>query len=271
MKIVKKLGMVSLVMSGILSFAQADNLAEFEKKCTSGDGDACATLGAIYSGLSGKSSVQKDIKKATAYWKKGCELNSGSACTTYSMVIEDDNERIKLLKKACDLGNENGCLAYDQTVMMQELQVECVDQGNVRSCRKIAGELFVTGDYAQGKELMGVVCEMGDKTACNDQNIISQLKGFTKLSLIEELKKECSDKKDKYACDKAGSFLISISDHIASSAKTKADIKHVLPEVMTDLSIGQLYIKEACILGRKESCRTLKGLEAAQKKNKGGQ
>jgi TPR repeat protein len=269
-KIIKRLGIGSLVMLGMLSFSQAGNLAELEKRCSSGDGNACATLGAVHAGLGGKRIVQKDMNKAKEFWKKGCELNSGSACTTYSMVIQDEDKRVKVLKKACDLGNENGCLVYNQTIMMQELQVDCVEKQNLRSCGKIGGEVFLVGEYNKGKEILDDMCKVGDKTSCMDLKIIEASKEFVKLSFVEDLKKKCSEKKDKFACEKVGGFLIGINGYVMSSVKTDADKKSAVPEVMMNLMMGQVYIKEACSLGRKESCRTLKGLEAAQKKSTGG-
>ena len=265
-----KILMNIVVILSLTTIGQAGNLGDFEKKCTSGDGDACATLGAVYSGLAGKGSVKKDMQKAAAFWKKGCDLNSGSSCATYSMVIEDDNERIKVLKKACDLGNENGCLAHDQTVMMQTLQMECAEKQDMRSCGKLGSEVFISGEYSKGKDFLNDVCEEGDAISCSDLKIIEESKGFTKLSAIEDLKKKCSDKKDKFACEKAGNFLIGVNSYVMSLVKTEAEKKAAVPEVMTNLMIGQLYISEACKFGRKESCRTLKGLEAAQKKSKGG-
>ena len=109
---------------------------------------------------------------------------------------------------------------------------------------------------------------MGDKASCSELEIINARKNFLKLGFVEELKKKCTEGKDKFACEKVGGFLISINEYVMSPLKTKDEKKRAVPELMTNMMIAEVYLKEACTLGRKESCRTLKGLEAAQKRNK---
>ena len=151
---------------------------------------------------------------------------------------------------------------------MQTLQNACVEKNDIRSCGKLGGEVFLAGEYNQGKLILEEVCTIKDKVSCSDLTIVEERKNFVKLSVVEDLKKKCSDKKEKFACEKVGRFLIGINDYVLSSVKTDAEKKRILPEVMINLSMGQLYIKEACTLGRKESCRILKGLEAAQQRKK---
>ncbi len=261
----KKILINLLILLGLTAVGQAGNLSGFEKKCEKGDGDACATLGAVHA--QGKY-VKKDMKKAAELWKRGCDLGSASSCTTYAMVIQDEKERIKVLKKACDLGNENGCLSYEQTLLMKELQDGCVKKGNIQSCRKMGEEVFLAGEYDQGKLILDDICKMGDNTSCSELETINARKDFLKLGFVEDLKKKCNEGKDKFACEKVGGFLIGINGYVMSVVKTDAEKKSVLPEVMMNLTMGQFYIKEACTLGRKESCRTLKGLEASQKRKK---
>ncbi len=266
----KKIFMNIVVMLSLTTIGQAGNLTNLEKRCSSGDGTACATLGAVYSGLGVKSSIKKDMKKAAAFWGKGCDLNNGSSCVTYSMVVQDDNERIKVLKKACDLGNENGCLAYDQTVMMLDLQEECVEKGKLESCRRMGEEVFLSGEYSQGKGIIKEICDFGDDVSCAYVKKIDSLFELRKLPFANDLAKKCKEKKDKYACEKYGDFLVGVTSLSTGNTKNKEEKKKALTEVMMNMTLGMVYLKESCALGRKEACRKYKGLNAVMKNKKGG-
>lgn len=93
-------------------------------------------------------------------------------------------------------------------------------------------------------------------------------KNFLKLGFVENLKKKCTERKDKFACEKVAGFLIGINEYVMSPLKTKDEKKCAVPKLMANIMIAELYLKEACTLGRKESCRTLKGLEVARKRKK---
>ncbi len=255
--------LLTMVMTSVLQAGQID---DFKKKCSTGNGDACATLGALYSGLAKRGVVKKDMEKAKEYWKRGCDLGSGSSCTTSAMFIEDEDARIAVLKKACDLKNENGCLSYRQTIKLKRLRSDCLEKSDANSCSQLAGEVFLSGDYKTGKALFRDLCKMGDGASCNDAKVIEGLEGFRKLTLADQLSKECSDKKDKYACEKLGTFLIEINSFVTSKAKTKEEKQEKVQEVMMNMTMAQIYLKEACKLGRKESCRTLTGLKKALEK-----
>jgi len=264
----KKVFVMLLLTIGLASVSQAGNIDDLKKKCSGGGGDACSTLGALYSGLGKNSPVEKDMKKATEFWKRGCDLGSGSACTTYAMVLTNEDERLKTLKKACDLGNDNGCLSYNQTVLLNTLQNDCLKKNDLKSCAKFGGEIFLSGNYKTGKAILEDVCQMGSKSSCSDVEKIEALKDLRKLTLADQLSKECSDKKDKYACEKVGTFLIEINSFITSNVSTKEEKQVKAQEVMMNMMMAHIYIKEACSLGRKESCRTLQGLKAALEKTK---
>ena len=244
------------------SILQAGNINDFKKQCDEGNGDACATVASAYAGFA-KGIVEKDMQKAIHYWKKGCDLQSGSACTTYAMVLKDEEETISTLKKACNLGNENGCLAYKQMIKMKTLQDDCFKHNDIRSCAKLGEEQFLSGDYLNGKNSLKELCELGDTTSCSNLKIINSLKNYKSLSFIEDLSKQCSEKKDKYACEKVGTFLIEINSLIRKNVVSEEKKKSTAIETMRNMLIGTLYIKEACKLGRKESCRTAAGLEKA--------
>jgi TPR repeat protein len=259
MQTIKK-SLISAIFVGIIGTGvQAGELNDLEKQCRLGDGSACATAGALYVGI-GNSGVTPDRDKAVALWKRGCELDNGSACTTYAMVLTDENARITILKKACDLGNENGCLSYEHLIRMQGLKHDCMVKQDLQSCRKFAGEIFMAGSFDRGKDLIEDICKLGDTLSCSDFRIIDERNEFVKLSFVEELKKECSEKK-KYACEKVGSFLIDINQYVMAPLQTKSEKAEALPEVMMNLAFGESYLKKACSLGRKESCRILRGLQ----------
>lgn len=253
-----------LLIMGMTSVSQAGKIDEFEKSCAGGNGKSCATVGAVYAGYAGKGSVKVDMQKAKLFWKKGCELNNGSACTTYAMVLGNEEERIKTMKKACDLGNENGCLAYERMRSIKTLQKKCLNN-DIKSCSRLGGELFVSGDYKQGKALLEEICKMGDAPSCSDVKKIDALKELRKLSFAEELSKKCTEEKDKYACEKLGGFLVEVNSFVTHSLTTKEEKKEATSEVMMNMLMAQVYIKEACKLGRKEACRTLKGFESAMR------
>jgi len=254
----KKIFWILLLAIGIVFASQAGKIGDLEKSCYGGEAKACAVAGGLY--LQG-TKVKRDIAKASKLWKKGCELGNGSSCTTYAMVISDETEQIKVLKKACDLGNENGCLAYKQVVKFKRLQGDCFDKNELNSCSELAGETFIAGNYKTGKALFDELCSSGKSvSSCEDAKIIDSFKGFSKLTLISQKRKECSEKKDKYACEKVGTFLIEINSFIASNATTKEDKQAKALEVMLNMGMAQLYLKEACKLGRKEACQTLNGL-----------
>lgn len=258
----KKILSVFVLMVTIATSSHAGQLETFEKKCNSGEGDACATLGALYAGFSKSNIVDKDMNKAIQYWKKGCELGSGSACTTYAVVIDDIPTRIEILKKACDLGNENGCLTLKQTVKIVELNNECYVKNNIQSCTTLGGEIYLTGEFGVGKEILEEACNKGEKKACSNMTILNELKGLKSLSFVQELIHECDKTKDRYACEKAGTFLIQTTDPIMKNAKSKEEKSLAAKEVMGNTLFAVALLKEACKLGRNESCRTLNGLMA---------
>ena len=182
------------------------------------------------------------------------------------MGIENEDERINILKKACDLGNENGCLSYDQTLLLKTLQNDCVTKNDLKSCADFGGEIYLSGNYKTGKDILEDVCAMGDNASCMDVKKIDALKDLRKLTLADSLAQKCIDKKDKYACEKTGTFLIEINSFITSKVSSKEEKKQVLQEVMMNMLMAQVYFKEGCKLGRKESCRTLDGLKKALEK-----
>ena len=84
----KKILAILVLTLGMSSVSQAGQIDDFKKKCSIGEGDACATLGALYSGLVKGGVVKKDMKKAKEYWTRGCDLGNGSSCTTYACSLK---------------------------------------------------------------------------------------------------------------------------------------------------------------------------------------
>lgn len=254
-----KIGLVCLFLITFLG-AQEYSLAEHERRCDKGNGDSCATLGAVYAGL-GSSRIPKDIVKAKAYWKKGCELNSGSACTTYAMVLEDEEEMLSVLKKACTLGNENGCLTYRGIVKNKKLKEECI-KGSIKSCTALAGEIFLAGDYDNSIGLLDLSCEEGSKEACEDVSTIRHITEHTMLDLhfMKPYIDDCNMNKNKIACERVGTFYVQVNQIYQDMAK-EDEKKKVAYMVMENMVLGQLYLEKACELGRNESCRTVKKLK----------
>ncbi len=257
----KKLLLTALVTLGTL--ASAATIPELKKECTAGKGSSCASLGAVYAGFGKNTGVTKDMAKASEYWKRGCDLDNGSSCVTYSLVLEDEAEKMAVLKKSCDLKNENGCITYNYMLEMDRLKPKCMDQADGRSCGELGELLAGSGDVQPGFDVIDVACGLGDKVSCENDKKIKAFSDYGSLSFVNKLKVECMKDEDKVACERVGNFLISSTEIIISSAKTKEEkTKVAKEEVMPMMLTGLTFLKKACELGRRESCRSYKGIMA---------
>lgn len=83
----------------------------YSKLCDDGHGEACFNLGGIYE--SGRTGVEKDIKVARDYYKKGCELGLSLACKKFDSLsltmpapsYSDELDGTKIVETTYDEGS----------------------------------------------------------------------------------------------------------------------------------------------------------------------
>ena len=101
-------------------------------------GYACAAAGGHYD-------KNNDVKQATLWYKKGCDIDNLLSCASYYYLIENYTQAFKLFTKACDGGS----------------MVACSNLGFLY--RNGQG---VKQNGAKALELYGKACESGEKYSC---------------------------------------------------------------------------------------------------------
>ena len=162
-------------------------LALFDRACRGGDGDGCANLGVLVEG--GATGGVPDLGKAVAYYRTGCNEESGFACAQLGSAYEagrgvaaDPAQAAQLYGKACDGGYGNACnrlsvmvfrgtggLAKDDARAVALLEKGCKlgDRGTcVVLAMRLIGGTGVAKDEKRGKEMLREACAAGEQMAC---------------------------------------------------------------------------------------------------------
>ena len=165
----------------------AELAAMFDKKCVSGDLEACRNLGVMYSEGTG---VSTDVPRATALFGQACTGGNLPACNHLALALAEGmgTERqpakaVEVYQKACDGGYKLACrnlglmLRDGRGVPMDlpraEALLDKACKGTVPFACTNAGDLdsalAVKGGPARGKQAIAHYkqgCDTGDPTAC---------------------------------------------------------------------------------------------------------
>ena len=177
-------------------WAPALAVADYEKACTAGAGLGCALLGAMY--LRGHG-VDADREKALQYgararalWVAACEGAEPRWCTYAAALTRRGGERRDLAqafdRRACDLGITEGCVlvqgarlglgAPERGDVERALSQLCED-GEPTACTFVAAiERRAPRDAGAARraaELTIRACELGNRDACMEAGILSEL------------------------------------------------------------------------------------------------
>lgn len=174
----------SMVMASALLAAPQEGDAERQKKCTSGDADACMEAGQALS-----SAAPPNAAGAAAMFRRACDLKSAEGC-----------EKSGQLQRACDLGMthqcsdlcEKGNAAACAAGCKQDDAVQCAKsclRGTETSC---AGALA-----ASDASVLTELCTKGKSAACEMKLCVggdeSKCDGLCKLEVMAACEKASSE------------------------------------------------------------------------------
>jgi hypothetical protein len=125
----------------------------FDQACTSGSGEACSNLGAMYARGEG---VAKDGSHAVEFTSKGCDAGNSPACRfagiSYAKgdgVTQDYRRAAAFLSRACNGGDAGGCTSLGLLY---------------------SNGLGVGKDLEKAKQLLTKGCNLGAQWACDRLN-----------------------------------------------------------------------------------------------------
>lgn len=133
----------------------------FREACDKGTGLGCAYLGHVFTD-------EKNESKALEMYKKGCELNSGTACFMYGRNLsweasKEGKLKDEVFRKACDLGEAGGCYKLIQVKMLSYEQSKSGDLSELLSSS--AEVKKVCADYEWDDEIKNQACAIASKLA----------------------------------------------------------------------------------------------------------
>jgi len=137
----------------------------FERACAMGDALSCESLGGLTLGVDRKSRRRPspaDLRKAYGYYRRACNLGSGTACGFAAALIVDGGARgtakeaFEMFVKACNGGMNVGC----------RQAVDLLNRDTPES-RKLAAGFDAS---RLSSDLLTQGCKLGDAVACSRLN-----------------------------------------------------------------------------------------------------
>ena len=142
-------------ISIVNALGACDDVPLCEKECDAGASDRCRRLGVTYQF---GNFVEKDEKKALAYYELACKLGNASACVSAGQIYEyhhgvekDDARAAAFYKQSCELGYSPGCANF--AIMLE----------NGRGLPK---------DLAKATALYDKACKEGAGLACDRLGVL---------------------------------------------------------------------------------------------------
>lgn len=158
----------------------------YTRACDGADPESCTNLGLRYA-VDGRG-VAKDLKKAAALFKRGCDLDDGLGCFEYGLACQEalgvaanEPEAITWFTRGCELKELRACrelerarligrgLSADPAEAVKNLDALCT-QGEGNSCG-ILGDVWhdglgVTADVQKAAAAYQRACALGINEAC---------------------------------------------------------------------------------------------------------
>ncbi len=234
----------------------------YKKACNNNYMSACDSLGLMY--LNGHG-VKKDSLKAIEYLTNSCyENNYMESCNNIAILymlgksgVHKNYKRAKeLFERSCYLNSAKGCMGLgdiykngycgeaNKTIAAHYYERACnkSDENTYKACLNSALIYYHLGKYYKAKKLLEITCRGHDKAACAYLGMLFYKgKGVEKNTKkgLRFLKKSC-DNNFSFACYNLGVIYLK-------------DIK--------DYSKAMYYLKKACNIGDKESCKIINKIE----------
>ena len=158
-------------------FEKRDDIKGFQKLCDEKVGLACVAAGGYYY------NKKNDVKQATLWYKKGCDIDNLLSCGFYYFLIKNYTQAFKFFTKACDGGDMVACsglgffYANGQGVKQNgakalELYSKACESGYNFGCSN-AGGMYYSGiagvkrDFAKARSYAKKGCELDEAGTCN--------------------------------------------------------------------------------------------------------
>jgi len=193
--------------------------------------ESCNNIAILY--MLGKSGVNKNYKRAKKLFERSCYLNSAKGCMGLGDIYKDGY--------GVEVNKSIAAHYYEKACACSEL-----DENTYKACLNSALIYYHLGKYNKAKKLLEITCN-NIKSACAYLGML-----FYKGKGIEKdikkglilLKKSC-DNNFSFACYNLGVIYLK-------------DVK--------DYTKAIDYLKKACKLGDKESCKIINKIETMKNK-----
>jgi serine/threonine-protein kinase len=164
----------------------AEAAALYDRNCTKGVPEACATLGLMYANGNG---VAKDDTRAANFYSKACNGGDAVGCNNLGNnywygrgVTQDDTKAASLYLKSCQAGDAAGCSAlgnsywYGRGVVQDDTQaaslyMKACQANDAAGCSSL-GTCFLLGrgvekNPMRARRLFTRGCNMGNQWGCD--------------------------------------------------------------------------------------------------------
>lgn len=200
----KILLLTALLLLGISTNLNANQIKNYQKACDKGDMNACTELGKLYdNGMAYyeiHSTAKRERHKAYKLYKLACDNNYAEGCfhLSYSYVQgggvrRDAPKGIALITKTCNNGYAKACynlahlyakgfknyLKKDEFKFI-ELYTKACNSGHIKACHKL-GMVYEDGfdkikkNNSKAKEFYGRACDKGLDKGCEDYARLDEL------------------------------------------------------------------------------------------------
>ena len=185
------------------ALAEKGDIKGLQKLCDEKVGFACEAAGDYYY-------KKNDVKQATLWYKKGCDIDDLYSCASYYYLIKNYTQAFKLAANGCDGGDMGVCTflgtlyaegkgVKQDGVKALELFTKACDGGNMGACNNL-GFLYQNGqgvkqDGVKALELFTKACESGEVYGCfNAGSMYGNGDGVVKdeVKALDLFEKACS-------------------------------------------------------------------------------
>ena len=147
-----------------------------QKLCDEKVGLACEAAAGYYY------NKKNDVRQATLWSKKGCDIDNLLSCASYYYLIKNYTQAFRFSTKACDGGNMGACnnlgFLYKKGLGVKqngakalELYSKACESGENKSCYNVGltyyfGNAGVKKDYTKARSYYAKACELDVPMAC---------------------------------------------------------------------------------------------------------